>query len=686
MQERTPLQVRRPKGLRADMFHSDPGHRIEEACAPLNVSDLDVVKEPVTSSSSGKCLKRWASWTPGVVTKVGKVLRGSWTSENRWRRIRNEARAEEQRFEHDMFGYLPVPVKEPEHDCDFSVVNESLLCSSSPLRHCLRTLLDSVAFQTTTMVVILVNAVVIGFETDMPALPVWAIAENAFLFFFSVELGLRMVVAGPALFFCGKYGQSKEEVTRISVGRSARRQAFHDGSEVFQTMAWNVFDFMIVAIGILSLVAENLNVRSSRMTGDATLFRSFRLLRMFRVLRVIRIIRFLKQLYLLAYGFMEGIMAVFWVAVMTAAVIYMCSIVLVRLYGRPGDEDEHHDFFIEHFGSISRSMVTLFDVLCAPTLQPFRGIVYDYPLLVVFLVIFIVLGSFGISGLLTGVITESIIDKNQARVEEQRNVREAKRRLLEQKSGEFFDSLDTEKEGSLGIADIMLHSDELAHMFSVVGVACASYEMEQLFSIMDPKDTGQAERSQFVYSMVEFCEEVRPMSIMELNAQMSKCSLRVEACDSKLSQLLRNKSGLELGAQVAPRPPSPKQTFASPVASHPMVKLIAQIRCLTDNCRSDVVNEDAFDKCKRYEGLIRDIENLALDALIAVNLPGEAGRLAADVLSASAEIPLAIHSVDGATSESTSAPTPTWLEDHLRHFPAQRVVPKRDGGLLPTPE
>ena len=46
-----------------------------------------------------------------------------------------------------------------------------------------------------------------------------------------------------------------------------------------------------------------------------------RLLRILRLLRVVRVIRFLKQLYLLAYGFMEGAMAVFWVAVLAGTAV-----------------------------------------------------------------------------------------------------------------------------------------------------------------------------------------------------------------------------------------------------------------------------------------------------------------------------------------------------------------------------
>eukprot|EP00438_Fugacium_kawagutii_P006717 Skav219129 [mRNA] locus=scaffold1574:544820:549024:+ [translate_table: standard] len=109
-----------------------------------------------------------------------------------------------------------------------------------------------------------------------------------------------------------------------------------------------------------------------------------------------RIVRFLKQLYLLAYGFIEGTMAVLWVTILASFMLYICAVILVRAYGKNGhsttpDADR-------------------------PTCR--------------------------INGLLVALINESILEKNQARIEADRMDRETKRKAMQQRCGELFDELD----------------------------------------------------------------------------------------------------------------------------------------------------------------------------------------------------------------------------------------------------
>merc|ERR1719486_1096379 len=76
-------------------------------------------------------------------------------------------------------------------------------------------------------------------------------------------------------------------------------------------ISWNLFDMSIVSFGLFNVIIDLVMGEGGKLGKDATLFRMIRLLRILRVLRIIRIVRALKQLYLLAYGFMEATMAVF---------------------------------------------------------------------------------------------------------------------------------------------------------------------------------------------------------------------------------------------------------------------------------------------------------------------------------------------------------------------------------------
>merc|ERR1719203_2622707 len=142
----------------------------------------------------------------------------------------------------------------------------------------------------------------------------------------------------------------------------------------------------------------------------------FRIIRLLRILRIFRIIRFLKQLYLLAYGFVEATIAIFWVTILMAFALYVCAIAVVRLYGRVPSDDPDYSFLTSHFGTVPGSMLSLFELMSQPDLQAYQSVMNNHPSILPFLVGFIIFGSFGMVALLTGVISESMFEKNNAKL------------------------------------------------------------------------------------------------------------------------------------------------------------------------------------------------------------------------------------------------------------------------------
>jgi len=396
-------------------------------------------------------------------------------------------------------------------------------------------ILDSHVVQGLTITLILSNAIVMGLETDLQDMFQWHLVEDIFLLLFLAELVFRLSVVGPTEYF--KF--SNPDVT------------------------WNVFDAVIVVIGIINYLLDIFVGNRHTVGRDATLFRIVRLLRLLRVLRIIRIVRFLKQLYLLAYGFIEGTMAVFWVTLLASFMLYICAVILVKVYGHSeGKNEEEHIFFSEHFGNIPRTMCTLFELISAPTLAAYKDILFDNPPLIIFLIIFIIFGSFGINGLLVALINESILEKNQARIEAERIERDLKRKELQHHCEDLFDSIDVNKNRVLPRSELAKSTDQIASLFELLGVNFQHNDLDQMFHIMDYNDTGIIERSEFVQGVLDLGEQIRPMSIMELHYQVSKCGSKVEqsdtkvdnlgktleTCDTKLDQVTRTIESLDLGS------------------------------------------------------------------------------------------------------------------------------------------
>merc|ERR1719375_2570866 len=117
---------------------------------------------------------------------------------------------------------------------------------------------------------------------------------------------------------------------------------------------------------------------------------------------------------------------------MTAS-LYICAIVLVRTLGRATDDDPNRSFLRSKFGSIPKAMLTLFELMSNPDLSLYHDLFLTHPFAMFFFIGFIIFGSFGMIAVLTGIISEAILDKNQIRIEEERVERENKRKLVERR-------------------------------------------------------------------------------------------------------------------------------------------------------------------------------------------------------------------------------------------------------------
>jgi len=360
--------------------------------------------------------------------------------------------------------------------------------------------LADMRFQICMAVLILCNALVIGLETDDTEgrFP-WALLENLFLLVFTCELSLRLLVLGR------KYW-------------TIRSKDFF----------WNILDFSIVSFGLVDLLLTSLFATSGQGHTFATLFRIIRLL---RILRIFRIVRFLKQLYLLAFGFVEAATAIFWVSLFMTFLLFVCSIVLVRTVGRHPEDDVDYQFFKSNFGTVPGTMLTLFELMANPDLTPYEGVMARNPLLRIFLICFLVLGSFGMIALLTGVISEAMFEKNQIRLEEERLEREQTRKSLMQSCTELFAEAETDANGCAPKGEVERLLPNIRQLFDSLSVPYAIHDMYRVVELMDTDDNGSISREEFCYAVVSFAEGVRPVSIMELHLQLAHLTSKFDKFD-----------------------------------------------------------------------------------------------------------------------------------------------------------
>jgi voltage-gated sodium channel len=212
---------------------------------------------------------------------------------------------------------------------------------------------ESDLIQRVVVAVILINAVVLGLETNPQVMAThgrWLLAlDRLCLLVFVVELVVKLVA------FRGWFWRS----------------------------GWNLFDFAVVGIALVP------------GAGPWAVLRSLRVLRVLRLLTIIPSLRKVVAAFLHAIPGLLGVMAVM------AIFFYTASVLATKLFGAA---------FPEWFGSIGRSLYSLFQIM---TLESWsmgivRPVMEVFPMAWAFFVPFIIIATFTILNLFIGIIVSTM--------------------------------------------------------------------------------------------------------------------------------------------------------------------------------------------------------------------------------------------------------------------------------------
>ncbi|MBK5911286.1 ion transporter [Rhodothalassium salexigens] len=209
---------------------------------------------------------------------------------------------------------------------------------------------------------ILINAIVLGLET-------WDRA---------------MAVAGPAMMAVNRLILAVF-VVEIAAKIYARR---HD----FFRNGWNLFDFVVVAIGLLPAAG------------------ALEVLRALRVLRVLRLMSVVPQMRRVVDALLAAIPGISTVAALLLLIFYVGAVITTNLFGEQ---------FPDWFGSIGASLYSLFQIM---TLESWsagmvRPVMEVYPYAWAFFVPFILVTSFAVLNLFVAIVVDSMAAVHKAEQE-----------------------------------------------------------------------------------------------------------------------------------------------------------------------------------------------------------------------------------------------------------------------------
>lgn len=217
----------------------------------------------------------------------------------------------------------------------------------------MKALVESRRFEMVVTLIIILNAITLGLETDPTVMNLYSgwlqALDKIALGLFTAELLLKMLVY--------------------------RQRFFND--------PWRVFDFLVVGI---SLVPASGN---------------FSVLRALRVLRVLRLVGVVPSLRKVVGGLIAALPGMGAIVLLLLLVFYVFSVMATRLFGV---------HFPEWFGSLGASAYSLFQIM---TLESWsmgivRPVMEIFPSAWLFFIIFILCTSFTVLNLFIGIIVSAM--------------------------------------------------------------------------------------------------------------------------------------------------------------------------------------------------------------------------------------------------------------------------------------
>jgi len=359
-------------------------------------------------------------------------------------------------------------------------------------------------FKAVAMAMILLNVLAMAWEADDPKLGIADLSDSIFLGWFVIELAVKIVAHG-ADFFC-----HEEE------GR------------------WNMFDFVIVLTGVLEewvlgpmLRDESAGAVHEQKYGLMLMF--MRALRLLRISRALRLLHSFKELYLLVLGLGQSFTSVFWIMVMFMMTLVSFAIFLTTIVGHEPELYEDPAYIVEKFGTMGRTMVTLFIFCtCDDWSTPARMVNKVYWWMFFVWLLYMLIANFTLFSMLTGLMADKMKAARGDQEEAEREDEAARYRRLLAGLRKVFEEGDASGDCLLDkeeFEEILSRADVLEDL-GTCGVNVAAHGLDDLWKCLDVDMDGRLTWGEFSKGLFQLTNEVSAKDIMWLEGSVMK----LDAC------------------------------------------------------------------------------------------------------------------------------------------------------------
>lgn len=368
--------------------------------------------------------------------------------------------------------------------------------------------------------VIVVNAIIIGVEIEVGRIDAnfqdrapWFVAQNLLTVMFCLEFAYRVHLEGAQFF----------------------------------RKSWNAIDGILLIMSIISTWILAFISPSAGITLYV-LSTSARLVRILTVGRLVRVFVASKGLWLVVSGFVDAIRTLFWVSILIIFILYACAVFLTITIGQ--DESTYGPYKIisggwdyqEYFGSVPRSMLTLFQIM---TLDDWangiaRHVMSNQPAMAIFFILFVIITSYGIMNVVVGIIVERTLAS--AKLNEERNQRnqEKERARVLHDLREIFEFADKDKSGTLTIDEFRsaLRQPEVERKLKLIDLPVS--DAEELFNVLDGDGSGELSVEEFIGGCIRLKGPAKSKDLLAVQVFIQSLANKMNTIEQVLEESEKN--------------------------------------------------------------------------------------------------------------------------------------------------
>ena len=248
--------------------------------------------------------------------------------------------------------------------------------------------------------------------------------------------------------------------------------------------AWNLFDVSLVVVMMFDMILIPLFSE----TGSSHMGSMLRIFRMARILRIIRLFRLFSMLAVIVQAFVKAMAVVVWVGLLMFIIDYVFAIVATTIVGHHADAwAEHAPEIKQWFGTIPASMQSLFIIMTLAEWDTMAKILSAHmpPGLVwAFFIIYILVVSYSMTSLITGVMSESLIAARSSEEKLRLQELEENRKALFTSLRQILADIDRDNSGEITrdeITSALMEHPELLPKLAACDVELNEADLIELF-------------------------------------------------------------------------------------------------------------------------------------------------------------------------------------------------------------